>query len=148
MKRFLTIIAATAVAAAITIPAVADSGDPADELGTFATCLRAHDIPVPANLEGVAIKQWIGAHHDASGMEAAFAACDPKPQGDKTDGAPPERLVACLRAKGLQPPADLAAFKRFTLTVPAATLEACGLAAAREDKRTCGEEKTPARETT
>ena len=106
MKRFLTIVAATAVAAAVTIPALADSGSPADELGTFAACLRTHGIPIPADLEGVAIKEWVGAHQDTAGLEAAFKACDPNPrQGDKADHAAPEQLVACLRAKGLEPPA-------------------------------------------
>ena len=106
MKRFLTILAATAVAAAVTIPAVADNGSPADELDTFATCLRPHDIPIPADLKGIAIKQWVGDHQDTAGLEAAFKACDPNPrEGDKADDAAPEELVACLRGKGLQPPA-------------------------------------------
>jgi hypothetical protein len=136
MKRFLTIVAATAVAAAITIPAVADSGSPADELGTFATCLRSHGIPVPTDLEGVAIKQWVGDHQDAAGMEAAFAACDPQPRG-KPDEAAPEKLVACLRAKGLQPPASMNDLKPWVLgqfDTPAgkSALNACGLAAPEE----------------
>jgi hypothetical protein len=144
MKRFLTILAATAVAAAVTIPALADSGSPNDELGTFATCLRAHDIPVPAGLEGVAIKQWVGDHHDSPGLEAAFQACDPNPRkGDKGDAAAPEKLVACLRAKGLQPPANLNELKpwvlgQFETAAGKSALNACGMAAP-EDKPAAGE---------
>ncbi|WP_028066385.1 hypothetical protein [Solirubrobacter soli] len=135
MKRFLTIVAATAVAAAITIPAVADSGSPSDELATFATCMRAHGVAIPADLEGVAIKQWIGDHQDAAGMQDAFKACDPNPrQGDKADNASPEELVACLRAKGLQPPANVNDLKpwvlqQFETDAGKTALNACGLAA-------------------
>jgi hypothetical protein len=142
MKRFLTIVAATAVAAAITIPAVADDG-PADELGAFATCLRTHGIPVPAGLEGVAIKQWIGDHQDTAGLEAAFEACDPNPrQGDKADHAAPEKLVACLRTKGLTPPAALDdlkpwVFEQSKTDAGKAALNACGFAGV-EDKRAAG----------
>ena len=79
MKRFLTIIAATAVAAAVTIPALADGESPSsDRSATFETCLRAHGIPVPAGLEGRAFKEWIGAHPDTPGLEDAFQACDPE----------------------------------------------------------------------
>ena len=145
MKRFLTIVAATAVAAAITIPAVADSGgSPSDELGTFATCLRSHGIPIPADLEGIAIKQWVGEHEDAEGLKAAFEACDPHPEkGDKADNQAPEELVACLRAKGLQPPANLNDLKpwilgQFDTTAGKSALNACGLQAP-DEKRASGE---------
>jgi hypothetical protein len=154
MKRFLTIIAATAVAAAITIPAVADNGSPSDELATFATCMRAHDVPIPADLEGVAIKQWIGDHADAAGLEAAFKACDPHPrQGDKADHAAPEKLVACLSEKGLQPPASIDDLKPWILQQSGTAagkdaLKACGFAGPEEKPAagTCGDEKpAPAR---
>ncbi len=113
MKRFLTILAATAVAAAVTIPAVADNGSPADELDTFATCLKAHGIPIPADLKGIAIKQWVGDHQDTAGLEAAFKACDPNPREvDKADDAAPQELVACLRAKGLSRPRPSATSSR------------------------------------
>jgi hypothetical protein len=144
MKRFLTILAATAVAAAVTIPAVADNGSPADELDTFATCLRAHDIPIPADLEGVAIKQWVGDHQDIAGMEAAFGACDPHP-GDveKADHAAPQQLVACLRTKGLEPPASLDDLKPWILqqsqtAAGKEALNACGFAGP-DEKRAVGD---------
>jgi hypothetical protein len=115
MKRFLTIVAATAVAAAITIPAVADRGSARDELGTFATCLRSLGIPIPPDLEGVAIKEWVGAHQDTPGLEAAFQACDPNPPQGKPDAGAPEELLACLRNKGLEPPTDMDKLKPWIL---------------------------------
>ena len=138
MQRFLTIIAATAVAAAITIPAVADNGSPNDELATFATCLRTHGIPIPADLEGVAIKQWVGTHEDTPGLKDAFKACDPHP-GDveKADHAAPEQLVACLRTKGLEPPASIDDLKPWILQQSGTSagkdaLKACGFAGPEE----------------
>jgi hypothetical protein len=156
MKRFLTIIAATAVAAAITIPALADSGSPSDELATFATCLRAHGVPVPAGLEGVAIKEWVGAHHDTAGLDDAFKACDPQPhQGAKDGGPGPEELRACLAGKGLNPPASLDALKPWVLQQSKTSagneaLKACGFAGvetkrAAEDAGPCGADKDRAR---
>jgi hypothetical protein len=152
MKRFLTVIAATAVAAAITIPAVADSGSPSDELGTFATCLRTHGIPIPADLEGVAIKEWVGTHEDTPGLKAAFQACDPHPGDvDKADHAAPEKLVACLRTKGLEPPAGIEDLKPWIIqqsqtATGKAALNACGFAEpdekpAAEDGGPCGVHK-------
>jgi hypothetical protein len=153
MKRFLTIVAATAVAAAVTIPALADSGSPADELGTFAACLRTHGIPVPADLEGVAIKEWVGAHQDTAGLEAAFKACDPHPGPvDKADHAAPEKLVACLRGKGLEPPERIDALKPWILEqsrtdAGKTALNACGFAGVEEKRAvegTCGADKAQA----
>jgi hypothetical protein len=150
MKRFLTVVAATAVAAAITIPALADSGSPSDELGPLATCLRAHGFPVPAGLEGVAIKQWVGDHQDAAGLEAAFNACDPNPrQGDKADGQAPEQLVACLRTKGLTPPTGLNELKPWILEQSQTgagkdALNACGFAAVEEKRGGCGADEAEA----
>jgi hypothetical protein len=156
MKRFLTIIAATAVAAAITIPAVADNGSPSDELATVATCLRAHGIPIPADLEGVAIKQWIGAHRDIAGLDDAFTTCDPKPRQGAKDGGPgPEELRTCLTGKGLNPPASLDELKPWVLhqsqtAAGKEALNACGFAGveekhAVEDGGACGADKAPAR---
>ena len=152
MKRFLTIVAATAVAAAITIPAVADSGSPSDELETFATCLRTHGIAIPADLHGVAIKEWVGAHQDTAGLEAAFEACDPHPDKvDKADNAAPEKLVACLRTKGLEPPAGIEDLKPWIIqqsqtATGKEALNACGFAGVEEkpvveDGGPCGDAK-------
>jgi len=154
MKRFLTVVAATAVAAAITIPAVADSGSPSDELGTFAACLRTHGIPIPADLEGVAIKQWVEDQQDLAGLDAAFEACDPNPgQRDKVDHAAPEALVACLRTKGINPPASLGELKPWVLQQSQTSagkhaLKACGFAGVEEKRAVeggrCGADKAEA----
>ncbi len=144
MKRFLTIVAATAVAAAVTIPAVADSGPPADELATFSSCLRTHGIPIPADLEGVAVKEWIGEHEDLAGLKAAFEACDPNPsQGRRDDAEEPEELRACLRSKNLDPPASLEALKPWVLEQSAtdagkAALTACGFGGVEEKRAIAG----------
>jgi hypothetical protein len=149
MKRFLTIIAATAVAAAISIPAIADSGSPADELTTFATCLRAHGIPLPADVEGGAVKQWIATHRGTAGLDEAFKACDPQPRTGIKDGGPgPEELRACLTGKGLNPPAGFDELKPWVLQQSQTTagkdaLNACGFAGvedkhAVEDGGACG----------
>lgn len=154
MKRLLTIVAATAVAAAITIPALADSGSPSDELATFATCLRAHRVAVPADLEGVAIKEWIAAHPDAAGLDSAFKACDPHSRQDRKDDGPgPEELRACLTGKGLNPPASLDALKPWMLQQSQTAagndaLKACGFAGVEEkhpveDGGPCGANKAP-----
>jgi hypothetical protein len=155
MKRFLTILAATAVAAAVTIPALADNGSPGDELDTFGTCLKAHGIPIPADLTGIAIKEWVGAHQDTPGLEAAFKACDPHP-GDveKADHAAPEELVACLRANGLEPPSNVADLKPWILqqdgtSAGRAALHACDFSTEHTEKAAveggpCGSEKAKA----
>ena len=132
MKRFLTIIAATAVAAAVTIPAVADSQSPPDET---LSCLRAHGIPVSAGLEGAAAKQWIGAHPGTPGLEDAFDHC--APEGPRQSGAGPEELRTCLAGKGLTPPASLDALKPWLMqqsqtAAGKATLNACGFAGVEE----------------
>jgi hypothetical protein len=154
MKRFLTIIAATAVAAAITIPAVADSGSPADERATFETCLRTHGIPIPADLEGLAAKQWIAAHPDAAGLDDAFKACDAKPRDHAKEDGGAEQLRACLTTKGLTPPARLDELKpwvleQFRTAAGKEALNACGLAEPEEKRAAepagpCGADKPAA----
>jgi hypothetical protein len=154
MKRFLTIIAATAVAAAITIPAIADNGSPTDEVATLATCLHAHGVAIPTDLEGVAVKQWIGTHPDTAGLDDAIKACDPNPrQGPKDDGPGPAELRACLSGKGLDPPAGLNELKPWMLqqsqtAAGKQALHACGFAGieekhAVEDGGPCGAAATP-----
>ena len=154
MKRFLTIIAATAVAAAVTIPALADDGSPSsDGPAAFETCLRAHGIPVPAGLEGRAFKEWIGAHPDTAGLEAAFEACDP--QAGKPSDQGPKELRTCLASKGLTPPADLDALKPWVLQQSQTSAgnearKACGFAGvetkrAAEDAGPCGADTDRAR---
>src|SRR5687768_15381921 len=99
--KILTILAATAVAAAVSIPAVA--GEPRDGDGVVA-CLRAQGLDIPADTRGAAIKQWALRHADDAATERAFAACKPK-------GESPARLVECLRGQGLEPPTALEELK-------------------------------------
>ena len=142
MNRLLAIVAATAaaaaVAAAITIPAGADTANnqsATDELAAFATCLRSHGIPIPADREGVAIKRWIGEHEDLAGLQNAIDECAPNPRhGVKDDGVAPEELRACLRGKGLDAPESLDAlkpwiFEQSETDAGKAALTACGFAA-------------------
>ena len=78
MKRFASIIAATAaaaaVAAAISLPAGADDGPP-DELATLTSCLRSHGVAVPDGLEPIAFKRWLGNAADSSAVDAALRDC-------------------------------------------------------------------------
>ncbi|MBE2320926.1 hypothetical protein DVA67_033525 [Solirubrobacter sp. CPCC 204708] len=141
MKRFLTIIAATAVAAAVTIPAVADSGSPPEDAATFERCLRTQGVPVPAGLEGRAFKEWIGAHSDTAGLEDAFEACDA--QAPKPSSPEPDELRTCLAGKGLEPPVGLDALKPWILEQSRTAagedaLKACGFGGV-EKKGTAGD---------
>jgi hypothetical protein len=153
MKRFLSIIAATAaaaaVAAAISLPAGADDG-PRDELATFTSCLRAHGLPVPEGLDAMASKQWVGAHEGSPGFEAAMNACDPKPDR-QAENSSPEELVSCLREHGLTPPTSIDELKPWMAqqdgtTAGRAALSACGVNSRPVDKAggkgDCAGEKT------
>jgi hypothetical protein len=110
MNRLLAVVAATAaaaaVAAAITIPAGADESSDPD--AQFVSCLRAHGAGIPADTRGVAIKQWLIAHEQDQGVNAAMDACDPKPTAPAAD-----ELVTCLRAHGLDVPAGNSDVKRW-----------------------------------
>jgi hypothetical protein len=112
MNRLLAVVAATAaaaaVAAAITLPAGADQGSDAD--AQFNSCLRSHGAAIPADTRGVAIKQWLIAHEQDQGVNAALDACNVK-----TEKGGPADLVACLRSHGLDVPADNGALKDWIL---------------------------------
>ena len=99
MNRFLAIVAATAasaaVAAAITLPAGADPSSNSDT--QFVSCLRAHGADIPADTQGVAIKQWLGAHENDDAVMQAMKTCN-------ANSPAPEELVSCLRAHGLDVP--------------------------------------------
>lgn len=132
MKRFLIVIAATAVAAAVTIPAVADSGsgsgsDPKEV--AFVNCMRTNGIDIPADAHGFAIKQWIAAHESQPSVTDALKKCAP----DDRIGGGPQELIACLKSKGLNPPAALDQLKQWMSTQDASVLKACGVEMRKDD---------------
>src|SRR3954453_18975834 len=133
MKRFLTTVAATAaaaaVAAAITLPAGA-SDEPVAKDAKQVACLRDHGLAIPADTTGDAIKTWLLAH---DGVEDAVAACRPHNAGGDVKVAD---LTACLRAHGLNPPADLEQLKPWIAQQGGdAGLAACGVDFSRKEDR-------------
>jgi hypothetical protein len=123
--KLLTVLAATAVAAAIaaalTIPAGA-SPSAADGATKLATCLHAHGAAdAPSGADALALKQWVAAHAD----DAAVGACMPKSRA-------PAALVSCLHAHGLNPPGNVDQLKPWMVRQAAtdagrAALKACGV---------------------
>jgi hypothetical protein len=125
MKRFLTVIAATAVAAAITIPALADSGSSPDPEATLVNCMRTNGVDIPADTRGFAIKQWIAAHESQPSVADALKKC--APDAKKGDGVAVDTLVACLKSHGLNPPADPVQLKQWMATQDPSAIKACGV---------------------
>jgi hypothetical protein len=130
MKRFLTVIAATAVAAAVTIPAIADSRSGSDPEATFVNCMRTNGIDIPADTRGFAIKQWIAAH-DAPSVQDALKKCAPDEK--KGGGIAVDSLVACLKSHGLQPPTDPVALKQWLGSQDASVIKKCGVEIGKDD---------------
>ena len=98
MRRTLIILAATALAAAVTIPALAqESGGSAPDpgLARFTACLADHGVTVPAGLDGRGVKEWIGARQGDATVAAALNACAGPDDGQKV-----AELRACLRSHG------------------------------------------------
>jgi hypothetical protein len=106
--KLLTVLAATAVAAAVAaaLSISAGASPRADAQATkIATCLHAHGAAGgPSGADARALKQWVAAHAD----DPAVTACMPQ-------SAAPPGLVACLRAHGLNPPANLFQLKPWML---------------------------------
>ena len=106
--KLLTVLAATAVAAAVAaaLSISAGASPSADAQATkIATCLNAHGAAgAPSGADALALKQWVAAHAD----DPAVRACMPQ-------SAAPLGLVACLRAHGLTPPANLFQLKPWML---------------------------------
>jgi hypothetical protein len=123
--KLLTILAATAVAAAVaaafSIPAGADRGT-GDDATKLASCLRAHGAAgAPSGADAFALKQWVAAHT----ADPAIKTCVP-------EAAPPDELVSCLRAHGLNPPGNLFQLKPWMLRQAGtdagkAVMRACGV---------------------
>jgi hypothetical protein len=121
--KLLTVLAATAVAAAVAaaLSISAGASPSADGQATkIATCLHAHGATgAPSGADALALKQWVAAHAD----DPAVTACMPQ-------SAAPVGLVGCLRAHGLNPPANLFQLKPWMLRQNAtaagkAVLRAC-----------------------
>ncbi len=135
MKRFLIVIAATAVAAAITIPALAKDSGPThpspDPEAAFVNCMRTNGIDIPADTRGFAIKQWIAAHESQPSVTDALKKCAPDEK--KGGGIAVDSLVACLKSHGLQPPTDPVALKQWLASQDASVIKGCGVEIGKDD---------------
>jgi hypothetical protein len=110
---------ALATAAFVALPALGDDPggkapgtDVDDQTAGLVTCLRAHGLDAPSTIDE--FKPWL-ADQEASAprtTEAAERAC--KAEAPKVDRAGiPEELIACVRAHGVDAPAEPAAFERW-----------------------------------
>lgn len=123
--KILTVLAATAVAAAVTaafsIPAGADRGT-GETATKLATCLHDHGAAgAPSGADAFALKRWVADNAASSAVKA----CVP-------EAAAPTELLSCLRAHGLNPPANLIQLKPWMLRQSGtdagkAALGACGV---------------------
>jgi hypothetical protein len=126
MNRFtmtLTAAAASALVAGATValPAIGDDSGPSpakpvdNDVTAFAACLSDHGLPgAPTTAE--ALKPWLGAKEasDPQAAKAAMKACQPpdrKRERRELSGPDVQKLVACLRANGLDAPGDPAALR-------------------------------------
>jgi hypothetical protein len=111
----LTAAAASALVAAATValPAIGDdSGGPT----ALAACLRSHGLEgAPSAPED--LKPWIARRQaeDPQAVKAAMNACQAfqTPRKRELAGPDVQKLVACMRANGLDAPSDPAALKRW-----------------------------------
>jgi hypothetical protein len=87
-----------------------------DEITQLVACLRNRGVDVP-NLSGVALDRWFarGDVPEADGRACKTALADSmgptEVRAAKSDGV--DKIVACLRAKGFDPPTDPIALKRW-----------------------------------
>jgi hypothetical protein len=133
--KLLTVLAATAVAAAVAAALSISAGaDPSagDQATKIATCLHARAPDAPSGADPLALKRWLAAHADT----AAVAACLPR-------SGSPAALVACLRAHGLNAPANLFRLKPWMVRqartdTGKAALNACGVDFDPPQKATAG----------
>jgi len=127
----LATAAAAAVAAAITLPAGANSASDPD--ATFVNCLRTNGVDIPADTRGFAIKQWLAAHDSQPSVSDAIQKCAPDAKKDGGNGAVEvQKLIACLKDHGLQPPSAGDQLKQWLGDqegdAAKAALKACGVA--------------------
>jgi hypothetical protein len=106
MSRFTMALAAAAASACVAtgVGALNAVGDErpagratAADLAKFADCLRAEGVDVPSDV-GTRLREWMRAHQAEIGD--AVRACKP----EVAPAVAPEKLLECLRARGLNPP--------------------------------------------
>jgi hypothetical protein len=130
MSRFTMTLAAAAVSAvaaiaAVALPAVgADSKTPRRQaqpggaaFSAFVSCLRSHGL-ADAPADPAALKPWLAAREtaDPGSVKPAVVACDDKLPDQRPDvvrGPDIQKVIACVRAHGLDAPTDPDAFKRW-----------------------------------
>jgi hypothetical protein len=130
MNRFtmtLTAAAASAVVAGaiVALPAIGDdSNNGPSNVAALAACLRSHGLDGAPD-DPAALKPWIAqrASQDPLAVKQAMNACQQyqtggpdKPKVEEkreATAAEVQKLVACLRANGLDAPSDPAALKRW-----------------------------------
>jgi hypothetical protein len=107
----------------VALPAIGDDSSPSpakpagDDVQAFAACLSDHGLPgAPTTPE--ALKPWLGAKEasDRVAAKKAINACKPpesKAERRELTGPDVQKLVACMRANGLDAPSDPAALKRW-----------------------------------
>jgi hypothetical protein len=116
-------VSALVAAAIVALPAIGeDSGKPSDKGAAFArfvACLRSHGLDgAPSSPE--TLKPWlVDSARDPAVVKNALEACDPprskaEPEDKREDRGPDvQKLVACLRANGLDAPSEPDALKRW-----------------------------------
>jgi hypothetical protein len=144
MSRFTMALVAAAASAFIAtgVAALNAVGDErpegratAADLAKLADCLRAEGVDVP-NEAGTRLRQWMEAHEAEIGDEVR--ACKP----EVAPAVVPEKLLECLRARGLNPPTAPDALKLWIARTPEA--RACVEPA--KETPPCGEPREPAPE--
>jgi hypothetical protein len=130
MSRFTMTLAAAATSAVaaiavVALPAVgADSkttrkqAKPDGDFAAFVSCLRSHGLAGAPSDDPVELKPWLGAREasDPGSVKAAMAACDDKLPAERpvvARGPDIEKVIACVRAHGLDAPTAPDAFKRW-----------------------------------
>jgi hypothetical protein len=123
----LTAAAASALAAAaiVALPAVGDdSNNGPDNVAALAACLRSHGLDGAPN-DPAALKPWIAQRQsqDPDGVKRAMSACEEyqtggpdKPKFEERrelSDADVAKIVACIRANGLDAPSDPVALKSW-----------------------------------
>jgi hypothetical protein len=130
MSRFTMTLAAAAATGVAAIAAVALPAVGADPKTTrqqaepggvgfnaFVACLRSHGL-ADAPADPARLKPWLGAREtsDPDAVKAAIAACDDKLPGERREvvkGPDIKKMIACVRAHGLDAPSAPDDVKRW-----------------------------------